>query len=184
MTATSTRTLPTSRVLTRTYVAALVVNLPILAVLLVPQLMRSRAGSEALLMVGSFLLLALVVAAVVLAPEVSARVAPAGEHWRPSLARSRTRTLRREDRRTYLWRLGEFVALYVAAQGVGGIFAWMMPYVWDNPAHATDPTRSPWIIDYPNYAAQAAAIYLGICFALAWYATRLRAQSEQLAARG
>ncbi|WP_239144589.1 hypothetical protein [Streptomyces sp. SID14515] len=112
-----------------------------------------------------------------LAPEVSAKVAPAGTHWRSGTARARVRALRRENRRTYLWRLGEFVALYIVAQGVGGIVALLLPHVADNPAHATDPTASAWIIDYPNYATQAVAMYVCICFALAWYATRLRAES-------
>lgn len=72
------------------------------------------------------------------------------------------------------------MALYIAAQGVGGLVAWLLPHVADDPAHATDPTASAWIIDYPNYpnyAAQAGARYLCICFATARYATRLRADS-------
>ncbi|NEE21927.1 hypothetical protein G3M58_87640, partial [Streptomyces sp. SID7499] len=64
-----------SGALARTSAACLVANLPLLALMLVPQLMRSRAGSEALLMVGMVLLLALVVVAVVFAPEVSAKAA-------------------------------------------------------------------------------------------------------------
>ncbi|MFE3401958.1 hypothetical protein [Streptomyces anulatus] len=172
-----------SGALARTSAACLVVNLPLLALMLVPQLMRSRAGSEALLMVGMVLLLALVVVAVVFAPEVSAKAAPAGTHWRPGGARARVRALIRESRRTYLWRLGEFVALYIAAQGVGGLVAWLLPYVADNPAHAADPTASAWTIDYPNYAVQAVAMYGCICFALAWYATRLRAESVRSTAR-
>ncbi|MFH9197988.1 hypothetical protein ACH4KT_11135 [Streptomyces anulatus] len=177
--------LPDSGVLARTFAACLAVNVPLLALLLIPQLMRSRAGSEALLMVGTGLLLALVVGAVVFAPEVSAKVAPAGNHWRPGGARARVRALRRENRRTYLWRLGEFVALYIAAQGVGGLVAWLLPHVADNPAHAADPTAGAWIIDYPNYAAQAVAMYACICFALAWYATRLRADAvRSVVARG
>ncbi|MFJ6609305.1 hypothetical protein ACIQPT_03410 [Streptomyces sp. NPDC091289] len=190
MTATSaTRTshaygsLPDPGILARTFAACLAVNVPLLALLLIPQLMRSRAGSEALLTVGLLLLLALVVGAVTLAPEVSAKVAPAGPDWLPGGARARVRALRREDRRTYLWRLGEFVALYVAAQGVGGIVAWLLPHVADNPAHVTDPTASAWVIDYPNFATQAVAMYVCICFALAWYATRLRAESVRSAAR-
>ncbi|MFC9028294.1 hypothetical protein [Streptomyces arboris] len=165
------------RALARTFAACLAVNVPLLALLLIPQLMRSRAGSEALLAVGLLLLFALVVGAVVFAPEVSAKVAPVGPHWLPGRARARVRALRHESRRTYLWRLGEFVALYIAAQGVGGLIAWLLPHVADNPAHAADPTASAWIIDYPNYAVQAGAMYVCICFALAWYATRLRADS-------
>ncbi|MDQ0987773.1 hypothetical protein [Streptomyces sp. V2I9] len=171
--------LPDASALARTYGACLAVNLPLLVLTLIPQLMRSRAGSESLLMVGMALLLTLVVGAVVLAPEVSARVAPGGSHWRPGGARGRVRVLIRESRRTYLWRLGEFVALYIAAQGVGGLVAWLLPHVADNPAHATDPTASAWIIDYPNYAIQAVVMYACICFALAWYATRLRAESAR-----
>ncbi|MFC8620746.1 hypothetical protein [Streptomyces anulatus] len=172
-----------SGALARTYAACLAVNLPLLALMLIPQLMRSRAGSEALLMVGTVLLLALVVGAVVFVPEVSAKAAPVGTHWHPGGARARVRALIRESRRTYLWRLGEFVALYIAAQGVGGLVAWLLPHVADNPAHAADPTVSAWTIDYPNYAAQAVAMYVCICFALAWYATRLRAESVRSTAR-
>ncbi|MFJ9584829.1 hypothetical protein [Streptomyces acidicola] len=176
----ASRALPAPGVLARTYLLALVVYAPILALLLVPQLMRSRAGSEAMLAVGSVLLLALVVAAVVIAPEVSAKAAPQGDLWRFGRARARVRVLIRTRRRTYFLRLGEFAVLYLVAQGVGGILAWMMPYVWENPAHEADPAQSAWILDYPNYAAQAVTIYLVTCFALTWYATRLRTLSLPL----
>ncbi|WP_073949791.1 hypothetical protein [Streptomyces kebangsaanensis] len=172
--------LPAPGVLARTYALALVVYTPLLALLLVPRLMRSRAGSEAMLAVGSVLLLTLVVGAVVIAPEVSAKAAPRGDLWSFGRARARVRTLIRTRRRTYFLCLGEFVVLYLAAQGAGGILAWMMPYVWENPAHETDPTQSLWILDYPNYAAQAITIYLVTCSALTWYATRLRALSLSL----
>ncbi|CAM5250233.1 hypothetical protein SCALM49S_00670 [Streptomyces californicus] len=54
--------------------------------------------------------------------------------------------------------------------------------MWANPAHEADPAQSAWVIDYPNYATQAAAIYLCVCFAVAWYATRVRARSARLEA--
>ena len=52
--------------------------------------------------------------------------------------------------------------------------ALVAPYVASNPAHVTDPAAPAWIIDYPNYASQACVIYLVLCFAVAWYGTRLR----------
>ncbi len=174
MTATIAPTLPPAGILLRTYGAGLAANLPLLALLLTPQLMRSRAGSEALLAVGTVLLIALVVAAVVVAPEVSARVAPGDGGWRFGTARLRVRELRRQHRRPYVWRLGEFVALYAVAQGVGGVVVWLLPNVSPDPAFGVDPAAGRWVIDYPNFAVQAVSIYLVLCLATAWYACRVR----------
>ncbi|WP_344631226.1 hypothetical protein [Streptomyces glaucosporus] len=176
------RASPAPGVLARTYALTVVAYVPLLALLLVPDLMRSRAGSEAMLAVGMTLLsalvvAALVVAAVVVAPEVSAKAAPQGDLWRFGRARARVRTLVRARRRAYFLRLGEFAVLCLAAQGAGGVLAWAMPYIRENPAHGTDPTQDARILDYPNYAAQAVVIYLVTCCAFAWYATRLRALS-------
>jgi hypothetical protein len=157
---TATRSGP---VLARTYGASLVANLPILAIMLTPQLMRSRAGSETVL----------VVAAVVAAPEVSAWAAPSGP-WRPGRARALVRDLIRTDRRTFLLRLAEFGAIYVAGQAVGGIAAWLMPYIWSNPDFGVDPGAGRWVLHYPNFAVQAVSMYLIVCLATAWYAVRLR----------
>ncbi|MEK8225585.1 hypothetical protein NKG05_04825 [Oerskovia sp. M15] len=42
------------------------------------------------------------------------------------------------------------------------------PYIWRN------DTDTGWVIDYPNYALQAVAMYMVICLAGAWFGTRLR----------
>ncbi|WP_436775559.1 hypothetical protein [Yinghuangia sp. YIM S09857] len=165
--------LPSLPVLGRVYLAALAVNLPVLALLLTPQI-RSRVGSETTMAVSAVVLLVLVVTAVVFAPEVSAKVAPAGDQWRAGTARSQVRALMRQDRRAYWWRLGEFVALYAAAQGVGGLIAWMRPHIWRNPDFGIDPGAELWEFDYANFALQAVGIYAVICLALSWYACRLR----------
>ncbi|WP_062206613.1 hypothetical protein [Streptomyces sp. NBRC 109706] len=157
----------------RVYAASLLVNLPVLAVQLLPQ-MRSRVSSETTMAICVTALFALVVAAVVVAPEVSARVAPGGERWRFGDARRRVRALIRQDRGGYARRFGELVALYVAAQCVGGIIAWITPHVRENPDFATDPTADRWLFDYPAFAAQAVGIYLVICLATSWYSCRLR----------
>ncbi|MER7910079.1 MULTISPECIES: hypothetical protein [unclassified Streptomyces] len=165
--------IPPIGVLSRVYAAGLVVNLPILALLLTPQI-RSRVGSETTMAISVVVLLGLVVAAVVFAPEVSARVAPAGARWRFGGARAQVRALIRRDRRAYAWRLGEFVVLYIAAQGLGGVIAWKMPHIWSNPDFGSDPAAGRWEFHYPNFAVQAVAIYLVICLASSWYACRLR----------
>ncbi|MCF2531032.1 hypothetical protein [Yinghuangia soli] len=165
--------MPPRAVLAKVYAAGLAVNLPILAVLLTP-LTRSRVGSEVTMGIGVAVLLVLVVTAVVFAPEVSARVAPAAGQWQFGSARSRTRALMRQDRRAYWLRLAEFIALYVAAQGVGGAIAWMWPHIWRNPEFEHNPAAEPWEFDYPNFAIQAIGIYAVVCLALTWYACRLR----------
>ncbi|GGY80351.1 hypothetical protein CP967_09185 [Streptomyces nitrosporeus] len=165
--------IPPIGVLGRVYAAGLVVNLPILALLLTPQI-RSRVGSEATMAVSAVALLGLVVAAVVFAPEVSARVAPAGARWRFGGARAQVRALIRRDRRAYAWCLGEFVVLYIAAQGLGGVIGWMMPPIWSNADFGSDPAAGRWEFHYPNFAVQAVTIYVVICLAGSWYACRLR----------
>jgi hypothetical protein len=156
-----------------------VANLPLLALLLTPQLMRSRAGSETLLLLGMLLLTGLLAAATVLAPEVDARVNPAAPVWVPGRARSAVRDLYRRRRRTALTRLGELLVGYVAAQAVGGIIVWVMPHAWSNPDFGADPGADRWVIHYPNFAVQAIAIYAVTCLAFAWYGSRLRQLAGQ-----
>jgi hypothetical protein len=165
--------MPPYAVLGRVYAAALVTHLPILAVLLAPQA-RSRVSSESTAGLLTVVLLGLVTAAVVFSPAICARVAPDGEHWRAGSALSQVRALIRTDRRAYLRRLGEFAALYVLAQCLGGIVAWVRPYIWDNPLYGTDPTEGQWEFHYGNFAAQGVVIYLTVCAATSWYACRLR----------
>ncbi|WP_432742589.1 hypothetical protein H7827_03485 [Streptomyces sp. JH002] len=171
--ATRPRGRPSPTALLRTYGAGLIAYLPLLVLLLSPTL-RSRVTSETAMAISVTVLLVLVVAAVVLAPEVSAFAAPAGERWRLGRARAATSSLLRGARRTHLWLLAEFAVLYGAAQGAGAVIAWMMPHVWANPAHALDPAAPAWEFHYPHYAAQAVTLYLVICFAAAWYACRVR----------
>jgi hypothetical protein len=162
------------RALFRTCAAALLACLPILALLLVPSLMRSRAGSETLLAIGSTLFVILVVAAILAAPVLSAVAAPLGHHWKRGTVRATVRELRRTRPRAFWWTIGEFFAILLVSQLAGLAVALVAPYVASNPAHATDPAAPAWIIDYPNYALQACVIYVVICFAVAWYGTRLR----------
>jgi hypothetical protein len=160
-------------ILLRTYGASLVANLPLLALMLIPQLMRSRAGSESLLAVGTILLLALVIAAVVIAPEVSAAVAPQGA-WRLGRARAAVRGLVRSRRRAFFGRLAEFAGLYVLSQVVGGLVAGRLPYISDNPEFGVVPGAGRWVVDYPSFTVQAVSMYLVVCLATAWYGVRMR----------
>ncbi|MGW0929273.1 hypothetical protein [Streptomyces sp. NPDC002644] len=163
--------------LTRTYAAALLTHLPLLAVLLLPWgRSRFEGGGEALTGVVATAQAVLVVAAVVYVPEVSARVAPAAPAWLPGTARRAVRATVRENRRGYLWVLGELVGLYAAAQCLGGLVAVVRPYVRDNPASVVEAGGHPWAFHYGNFALQAVVLHLGICFATAWYAYRLRSR--------
>ncbi|MBD3942946.1 hypothetical protein IF188_14725 [Microbacterium sp. NEAU-LLC] len=158
----------------RIWAAVLVGCLPLLGLLLVPQLMRSRAGSESLLMIGVVALLVMLVAGVVLAPVMSAFAAPVAGVWQPRTALGATRRVWR-SRRAQAWlALGLFMLIYAAGQTAGYALGSAVPYVHDNPAFPADPTASPWVIDYPAYALQAAVIYLVTTLGLAVYAARLR----------
>ncbi len=174
---------PFERALLLTYAAAVPACFPILALLLVPSLMRSRAGSEALLAIGSTLFLILIVAALIAAPVISAVAAPVVPHWERGTATDTVRALRRSRPRTFWWTAGEFFAIVIASQLAGLGVALVAPPVASNPARATDPTAPAWIVDYPNYALQACVIYLVICLAVAWYGTRLRTRSGADAGR-
>jgi hypothetical protein len=158
--------------LLRCYVAALLVGAPLAALLLTPGLMRSRValvpgitsfGITASLVL-SFLLIAV-------APRLSARVAP-GAGWHRGLVRKVGPALRRELPRQWWGRAGEALLIFVASQLTGGFIAWMMPYIWADPASPEDQVI--WVLHYPNYATQAISMYLVICLAAAWFGTRLR----------
>ncbi|WP_022890366.1 hypothetical protein [Agromyces italicus] len=149
--------------------------LPLAALMLSPQLMRSRAGSESLLMVGMLLLLALLTAAIVLAPVLSAVATPVAGRWEPRTALRSTREVwRRRTGQAWL-ALGALVLVYGAGQAIGYLIGEAVPYVHDNPASASDPTAPIWIIDYPAYALQAVVLYAVTALAIAIYAARLRA---------
>ncbi|UOQ90150.1 hypothetical protein MUN74_04325 [Agromyces endophyticus] len=155
--------------------------LPLLVLLLIPQLMRSRAGSESLLMIGMLLLFALLIAGVVLAPVLSAIAAPVDGTWQPRTAlRSARDVWRRRAGQAWL-ALGMLVVVYGAGQAVGYLLAEAVPYVHDNPASATDPSAPLWVIDYPAYVLQALVIYAFTTLAITAYGARLRALAIGLA---
>lgn len=150
--------------------------LPIFALMLVPQLMRSRAGSESLLMVGVLALFALLAAAVVAAPVLSAIAAPSSQkgEWMPRTALRQTAAVWRRRAGQAWLALGGFVLLYGLGQAIGYAVGAAVPYVSDNPAFASDPDAARWIIDYPAYALQAIVLYACTTLALTAYAARIR----------
>jgi hypothetical protein len=160
-------------VLPKIVVASLVANLPMLALLLVPQLLRSRAGSETLLLVGSTLYIALIVIALAIAPRVSALAAPKPERWTPQTASRTARMLARTHPGAVWRRVGEWFLFFVLAQMAGVFVAGLLPYVLDNPAFGA-PGDPRWVVQYRNYAAQALVIYLFSCLSFAWFGARLR----------
>jgi hypothetical protein len=160
-------------VLPKVFLSSLVANLPMLALLLVPQLLRSRAGSETLLFVGSTLYCVLIVIALTTAPLVSAWAAPRAESWTTRTAGGTTREIRRTRGRDFWQRIGEWFLFFLLAQAAGLFVAWLMPYVWDNPAFGA-PREPRWIHSYRNYAAHALTIYLFSCLSFAWFGARLR----------
>ena len=159
--------------LPRVFLATLVANLPMLALLLVPQLMRSRAGSETLLLAGTTLYLSLVAIALTIAPRVSAWAAPRSDKWVPSTVSRTIRELRQKRVRDFWQRVGEWFLLFLVAQAVGFFVAWLMPYVSDNPQFGS-LGEARWIVHYRNYVVHAVAIYLFSCFSFAWLGVRLR----------
>jgi hypothetical protein len=158
----------------RTWFVSIVVCLPLLALLLIPELMRSRAGSEQLLIVGTLALLGLVVAAFILAPVMSAIAAPAGERWTPRSALRESRAVWRSRTGRAWLALGGAALVYVAAQVVGYWVGAVVPSVRDNPAFGSGGSEARWLIDYPAYALQAVTIYAITTLAIAWYGWRIR----------
>lgn len=163
-----------SRILLRTWLACLIWCLPLLALLLIPQLMRSRAGSEQMLFVGVALLLALVIGCFALAPMMSAWLTGVPGSWDVRSALAAAREVWRRCAAQASFALVMALAIYAAGQALGYGLATVLPYVHDNPAHATDSNTSPWIIDYPAYALQALVIYAVTTLAVAVYAWRIR----------
>jgi hypothetical protein len=163
-------------VLPRVFLASLAANLPMLALLLVPQLMRSRVGSEALLLVGSTLYCVLIVIALATAPRVSAWGAPRAELWTTPTAAHTARAIRQTQARDYWQRVGEWLLFFLVAQGAGLFVGWLVPYIWDNPEFGA-PGQPRWIFRYRNYALHALTIYLFSCLSFAWFGARLRQMS-------
>ncbi|MFE6997676.1 hypothetical protein ACFVAE_17085 [Microbacterium sp. NPDC057659] len=165
-------------ILLRTWLVCLFACIPLLALLLVPQLMRSRAGSEQLLLLGTGLLLVLVTAAFIVAPVLSSVAAPGSARW----ARRTSMRTAAEVWRTRTGRAAAAliagIAVYALGQTVGYGVGVIVPYIEDNPAHATDPTQSPWILHYPAYALQAVVLYVATTLAVAVYATLLRTADQ------
>ncbi|MGF6823223.1 hypothetical protein M2317_002134 [Microbacterium sp. ZKA21] len=170
----------TFRNLWRTWFACLVLCLPILALLLVPQLMRSRAGSSASLMLGVSALLVLLVAAFVFAPAASAWSSPA-PGWQPRIALRTTRALWRRRTGASVLALIAGLGIYAIGQIAGYALAEAVPHVHENPVFAADRSQSPWIIDYPAFALQAFALYAMTTLAVAVYAWSMRALSLRAA---
>lgn len=160
--------------LLRTWAACLIGCLPLLVLLLIPQLMRSRAGSGALLGLGMTLLLVLLVGAFVVAPALSAWLAPVPRRWTPSTALRSAGALWRTRTGSAVGALALAVVIYAAGQAAGYGLAELAPYVSDNPAHLSDPTAPAWIIHYPAFALQAFVLYLTTTAAVAFYAWRIR----------
>ncbi|MFB7251667.1 hypothetical protein [Microbacterium sp. NPDC056234] len=163
----------------RTWLACLIACLPILVLLLVPQLMRSRAGSSSSLMIGVGVLLILIVAAFVCAPLMSAWLAPA-PGWRPRSALRATGALWRRRTGRSVLALSAGIGVYAIGQIIGYALAQAVPHVHDNPAFATDPSQSPWLIDYPAFALQAVVIYAMTTLAVAVYAWQMRALNTRV----
>lgn len=162
----------------RAFLASIVANLPMFALLLVPQLMRSRAGSETLLAIGTVVYLGLITVALVTTPRVTARAAP-NEGWSPSTANATVHRIFQTQRGAFWLRMGEWCILFALGQGAGLLIAGLLPYVADNPRFGI-PGQSRWIILYRNYFVQAVTIYLFSCFSFAWLGLRFRALAQQI----
>lgn len=161
----------------KAFLASIVANLPMFALLLVPQLMRSRAGSETLLAIGTVVYLGLITLALLTTPRVTARAAP-NEGWLPSTANATVHRIFQTQRGAFWQRIGEWCVLFALAQGAGLLIAWLLPYVSDNPRFGI-PGQSRWIVHYRNYFVQAVTVYLFSCFSFAWLGMRFRALARK-----
>ncbi len=168
----------------RTWLASIVACLPLVVLLLIPELMRSRAGSGQLLMIGMVALLALLITAFIAAPVLSAIAAPVDERWTPRSALRATRAVWRSRTGMAWLTLGVAVLIYAAGQAVGYWVGAIMPSVSDNPSFGTDASEPRWLIDYPAYALQAVAIYAVTTLAIAWYGWRIRTLALALTGAG
>lgn len=161
----------------RVFLASTIANVPMLCLLLVPQLMRSRAGSETLLTLGTTIYLVFIVAALVTTPRLTAWVAPRGKSWSPTTANAAVHGIRRGRPLAFWQRVGEWCILFVAGQVAGFVVAEFFPYVEDNPRFGLTGQRR-WLLHYGSYALQAVTVYLFSCLSFAWLGTRLRAMTD------
>lgn len=157
--------------LTRTWLVAAIGALPLLAVLLVPQLLRSRVGPAEVVAVGIPLMLALVVGAVLFAPLASAIAAPRGAEWRRPTALATTRRVWRHRTGPAVVALALFLVGYLLSQVAGFALAEVMPYVTPAPSGG-------WTLHYGPYALQAGVIYALTTLGVAAYADRIRALAD------
>lgn len=156
-----------------------VVDLPLLALLLTPQLMRSRVEAwpgASTAGIAVFVLLPFVV--LWLAPAVAATVRPA-PGWTPRTAQRAVGRLVRRRPRTWARLLGEYLLLLVASQLLGGLVAALLPHFRRDPA-----TPDAWLFSYPPYALQAVLMWSVLCVAHAWYAARVAPPASTLAGAG
>lgn len=162
------------RVFLRTWLGVAIYSLPLLVLLLVPQLMRSRAGSEQLLFIGIALLLVLLVACTYVSPIASAWLAPHPPDWTRRTAIANTRAVWRTRRTDAVLALAGLIVVYGIGQIAGFGLAEVLPHVTDNPDFVDGGTESRWNIHYGPYVVQAVLIYAFTTAGLAWYATRIR----------
>ncbi|WP_156891372.1 hypothetical protein [Agromyces subbeticus] len=163
-----------SRTFLRTWLACLIGCIPLLVLLLIPQLVRSRASDERLLALGVGLLLLLVTAAFVLAPVMSAWLAPVRESWVPQTALRVAASVWRQSTGGAVIALLAGIAIYAGGQAAGYWLGSVVPYVSDNPDFAADPSQQRWLIHYPAFALQAIVLYLASTLAVAFYGWRVR----------
>lgn len=161
--------------LARSWLACTIGCLPLLVLLLVPQLMRSRAGDERLLFIGTGLLLLLLIAAFICAPVMTAWSDPVRGSWDRRTALRSTRRVWRHSTRGAVIALSVGILIYALGQVAGYLLGTFVPYVSDNPAHVSDPSQPRWVIHYAAYALQALALFAATTLAVAWYGWRVRA---------
>lgn len=156
-----------SRIL-RAWAGLALIGLPLLVLLLIPQLMRSRGSTEQLMMIGVGLQMVLLAGLIIAAPVGAALTAAAPPAWLPRTALWAARDTWSGNRRTGWMALGVFAVVYTAGQVVAYGFAAVVPY-----AETNEPLPG-WTIHYGPYAVQALIIYGWTTLAAALYAVRLR----------
>ena len=117
----------------------------------------------------------LVVAALLAAPVLSAVAAPVDPHWKRGTGEGHGS--RAEEDATPRFLVDDRRVLRDPPRvpdGRGWGWRSSLPMSPRIPRTRPTPPPPPGSIDYPNYASQACVIYLVLCFAVAWYGTRLR----------
>ncbi|KAA9152080.1 hypothetical protein F6B41_00955 [Microbacterium lushaniae] len=158
--------------------AILVFALPVLAIMLVPDLMRSRAGLGTTgILIGLPIYAMLVLAAVVLAPWVSTLAGAERPDWTPSSVRRSIRRLRRAHPAAFWMRIGILLAMCILSQAAGLVFAELVPYAV---AQSDAGGGASWRIAYGPYAAQAIIIFAIFVAGLVTFALGLRRDVRRL----